>query len=884
MTSRVSTSERAYRGLLRLLPRAFRDRFEADLLLLFRDKQRAAAARGFTGTLVFWLRLLIDLAISAVAEHRRQIAARARGTVIQGLRQDIRYAARGMRRRPGLSLVIVITLALGIGANTAIFSLVNTVLLRPVPYHEPERLVGIREEETLRGQTWPVRPANFFEWKARSASFEDVAWSRDGIFNLTGQGEPESLTGYRFSANMFDVLGVRPAIGRTFLPEEDRPGAPGVVVLSHALWLRRFAGDPGVLGRSLTLNGRDHVVIGVMQPAFNHPQRTELWIPIAVSDTLKANRINAVLRPVARLKAGASSESAQRELASIYEDLARTYPETNNGLSARVVPFGGTGDAKPMLVTLFAGVGFVLLIACANVANLLLADASARRRELAVRTALGASRLRVVRQMLTESILLSLTGGALGALVTWWTSDALTALFPANIANLNLPFVERVDVGAPVFVFALGLSVVTGLIFGLLPAWNTVRSDLQGALKDGDRSGSSSHRTHGVLVIAEVALSIVLLAGALLMVQSFMRLHRQHLGFEAERVLTARVILPRFKYADDAKVAAFARSLVSKLQQIPGVEQVGLTNYLPLSGWNAGAVFTIEGQPEPAPGTEPAASYLVASEDYFASMGIRTHEGRTFTSHDDQQGARVAIINQTLATRYWPGESAVGKRILMGPDDRRQPIEIVGVVADVRSAGLEEPIEPQLYLPWWQAPDQVIGVALRTTLDAASLGPQVRTAVWAIDRDQPVTYVLPMSELAAESVAFRRVAMMLAGGFGLLAVALAAIGIFGVLSYSVARRSREIGVRVALGATRGEVAGLVVRQAMSLTSIGIAVGLVAALVLTRSLASLLYQTRPGDPLSYAVAVVALLLVALLAAWLPAHRATSVDPITALRAD
>ena len=884
MTTRVPTSDRAYRGLLRLLPPSFRNRFEADLLQLFRDKQRAAAAKGFAATLVFWMRLLIDLAISAAAEHRRQISLRARGTLMQGLRQDIRYATRGMRRRPGLSLVIVITLALGIGANTAIFGLVNTVLLRPVPYHEPDRLVGIREEETLRGQTWPVRPANFFEWKARSASFEDVAWSRDGIFNLTGQGQPESLTGYRFSANMFDVLGVRPAIGRTFLPEEDRPGAPGVVVLSHALWLRRFGGDPGVLGRSLTLNGGDHLVIGVMPPAFKHPQRTELWVPVAVSDALKANRINAVLRPVARLKPGVSPEAAQRELASIYEDLARTHPDTNSGLTARVVPFGGTGDAKPMLVTLFAGVGFVLLIACANVANLLLADASTRGRELAVRTALGASRFRVVRQMLTESVFLSITGGTLGALVTWWTSDALTALFPANIANLNLPLVERVDVGAPVFLFAFALSVVTGLVVGLLPAWNTARSDLQGALKDGNRSGSSSHRTHGILVVAEVALSIVLLAGALLMVQSFMRLQRQHFGFEASRVLTARVLLPRYRYADNAKVATFARSLVSRLQQIPGVDQVGLTNYLPLSGWNAGAAFTLEGRPEPAPGTEPAANYLVASEDYFGSMGIRVLDGRTFTSHDDEDGARVAIVNQTLAARYWPGETSVGKRILMGPDNRRQTVEIVGVVADVRSAGLEEPIEPGLYLPWWQAPDPVIGVALRTTMDPESLGSQVRAAVWAIDRDQPVTYVLPMSDLAAESVAFRRVAMMLAGGFGLLAVALAAIGIFGVLSYSVTRRSREIGVRVALGASRGEVAGLVIRRAMSLTSIGIAAGLAAAFVLTRSLAGLLYETKPGDPLTYALAVAALMAVALLAAWIPARRATSVDPIVALRAE
>ncbi|HSC29294.1 MAG TPA: ABC transporter permease, partial [Vicinamibacterales bacterium] len=875
---------RFYRRLLRLFPAGFRERFEPDLLDLFRDKHRAAAARGRLSLAAFWIRVVLDAAISAPAERFARRPARAAGGVLpmQGLLQDVRYALRVTARRPAMSLVIVATLALGIGANTAIFSVVNTVLLRPLPYRDASRLVMVWEQMLERGDDdMPVRPANFFDWKARARSFEDVAWSRDAMYNVTGDGEPESVIGYRFSANMFEVLGVQPALGRVFRADEDRPGAPKVAVLSHKLWQRRYAGDTAVLGRAITLNGESYTVVGVMPPAFNHPQGTELWTPIALTPAIAARRDVTLLRLVGRLKPGGTREQAEAELAALYQDLARQHPETNTGMTQRVTELGDPGDAKPLLAILFAGVGFVLLIACANVANLLLADAASRRRELAVRSALGASRARVARQVLTESVLLALAGGTVGMLMTWLTGDRLAALFPANISNLNLPLVERIDVGAGVFLFALLISSATGLLFGLLPAWNVARADLQGALKEDNRGGSSSRRTHGALVVTEVALSIVLLAGALLMVQSFVRLQQQRLGFDADRVLSARLLLPQYRYGDGERVAAFTRALVERLQAMPGVESVGVTNFLPLSGWWGTRSFFVEGRPDPAPGAEPTADNRLATEDYFRSMGIRLLAGRTFTARDDGSAPRVVIINETLAKRYWPGEDPIGRRILTGGGEDRVAHEIIGIVGDVKSFGLEEPTHAELFFPYWQMPWPLLGVAVRAHVDPASLSAGLRQAVWSIDRDQPITHLLPMEDLASESLAFRRVGMMLGAGFGLLALVLAALGIYGVLSCSVARRTREIGVRVALGATRTEVAALVVRQGLLMTVIGLAIGLAGALALTRWLASVLFEVRPGDPATFAAAAVILLIVALLAAWLPARRATAVDPIVAL---
>jgi predicted permease len=879
------TGERVYRLLMRLFPAEFRERFGADLLDLFHDKRRVARNRGAAALVRFWVRIVTDAAITAVAERfsPSQVTPE-RGPLVEGLFQDLRYALRMIARRPALSIIIVLTLALGIGANTAIFSLVNTVLLRPLPYEDPERLVMVWERQLERGpQINPVRAANFFDWKGRSASFEDVAWSRDGMFSLTGDGEPESITGYRFSYNMLAVLGVQPALGRNFTLAEDTPGGPRVVLLSDKLWRRRFSADRGVLGRTVTLNGQPHTVVGVMPPSFKHPQAAELWTALALPTELVANRRNGILRLVARLKRGISRDQAQGELASIYQDLEKRYPD-NKGLSPAIAQYGTSGDAKPLLLILFAGVGFVLLIACANVANLLLADATSRRRELAVRSALGATRYRVMRQMLTESLMLSLGGGLLGALVTWWMKDALLVLFPSNISNLNLPLVETIDVGAGVFLFALAVSVVTGLLFGLLPAWKGTRSNLQGALKDGDRGGSSGRGTHAVLVITEVALSIVLLAGAMLMVQSFMRVQKLQFGFDTGQVLSARVILPAYRYPDDEKRGNFVRELLPRLEAIPGVESAGIVQYLPLSGWNGGLDFTIEGQPVTAGADAPSSGYQAVSEDYFRSVRMRLLAGRGFTARDDPKGPRVVVVSESLARRYWPGGNPVGRRVLIEDRQELRPYEIVGVVADVRAAGLEEPVEPTMYVPLAQNPSSILCITLRTSGEPSAVGGQLRAAVWSVDREQPVQSVMPLSELASESLAFRRAGMMLAAGFGGLALVLAAIGIYGVLSYAVSRRTREIGVRVALGATPGQVARLVMREGLRMTAAGIGIGVTAALLLSRFMESVLYQVKPGDPLTYMAVAAMLVIVAVVATLIPARRATAVDPLVALRAD
>jgi predicted permease len=886
--TRRTRTELWYRRLLHLYPRAFRERFAADLVDLFRDTRRAAAARGRLALAGFWLRTVTDIVTSAAAERLRSQPgppAEPRRLLMAGLVQDVRYALRMTARRPALSLVIVLTLALGIGANTAIFSLVHTVLLTPQPYPGADRLVRVWEQniENPTGGR-PVSAGNFFDWKDRVASLEDIAWSRDAIFNLTGDGEPESLLGYRYSANMLSVLGVQPAIGRGFTAEDDRPGAPNVVLLSDRLWQRRYGGEAGILGRGIMLNGESYTVIGVMPPGFSLPQTTELWTPIAVSPDLAANRSARVLRLLGRLKPGVSREQALAELGPIYEDLAVRHPDVNKGLGPLVEQLGDTGDAKPLLLILMAGVALVLLIACANVANLLLADATGRRRELAVRSALGASRYRIARQMLTESVGLALIGGAIGTLVMWWTREGLLALFPTQIANLNLPAVERIEAGPAVFAFAFAVSLAAGLLFGALPAWSLAGSNVSQSLKEGERAGSASRRTHSALIVAEVAIAIVLLAGALLMVQSFQRVQRQSFGFEVDRVMSGRVILPQYRYGTGDSIRQFADTLVARLEAVPGVEAVGLTNYLPLSGWGGSIGFQVEGHPPATQAEQPTASFHVASDGYFRAMGIPLVSGRAFTARDTTGAPPVVIVDETLARRHWPGENPVGRRVLLSGASGPIPHDVVGVAGDVRAHGLEEPVQGGMYLPFGQAPGRVIGIALRTSLDPMSLAGPMRQAVWSVDAEQPVTYALPMAELASESLAFRRAGMLLASSFGLLALVLAALGIYGVLSYAVSRRTRELGMRMALGATPGGIARLVVRDGLATTAVGLVLGLAAAVALTRYLESVLYDVRPGDPLTYAGVAALLLLTALAATWLPAWRATRVDPLEAIRAE
>jgi len=800
--------------------------------------------------------------------------------------QDLRYGFRMLLRKPSFTAVAALALALGIGANTAIFSVVNAVLLEPLPYRDADRLVMVWGNNLPKGATIDlVSPGDLAEWKAQNHVFEDLAGSRDASYSLTGMGEPESIFGYRFAANFFHVLGVNALLGRTFLPEEDRPGSDKVVVLSHRLWQRRFGGDPGVIGKSITLSGAPYTVIGIMPPGFSHPRGAELWTPLALDPSLMNNRQRRFLRVAARLKPGVTREQAQKEMDGIAARIAAQYPETNAGEGVNVVKLEYIGDARTPLLVLLGAVGFVLLIACANVANLLLVRAAARQKEIAIRTALGASRLRLVRQFLTESVLLSLFGGALGLLLAFWSVGPMRALFQSNIENFNLPKVEAIPVDGRALGFSLLLSLLTGVIFGLLPALQASKPDLNLTLKESGGSSTVSargRRFRDLLVVAEIALALMLLIGAGLMIKSFLRLQQGDLGLNPKNVLTMQVMLPQYKYPDAQKRLAFLQGVLQRVETLPGVQSVGAINFLPLSGFWGTASFSIEGRPLPKPGEEPGADNRVITPHYLRAMGIRLVRGRDFTERDREGAPQVAIINETLARRYWPSEDPIGKRLNLGEANNPSWWEIVGVAGDVKAFGLEQETHADLYRPFLQVPFPLIAFTIRTAADPMRLAAAVRQEIWTVDKDQPVFKVLTMEQLASDSVTFRRVSMLLLGFFAAVALVLAATGIYGVMAYAVTQRTHEIGIRLALGARTQDVVSMILRQGMLLALIGVAIGLAASLALTRVMSSLLYGVSATDPLTF-IGISALLVgIALLACYLPARRATQVDPMVALR--
>jgi putative ABC transport system permease protein len=808
---------------------------------------------------------------------------------MDNLLKDIRYSIRTMIKRPGFTLVVVLALALGIGANTAIFSVVNTVLLKPFVYKDSDRLAvvwGTSPQKEVG--IMPVTPADYTAWNERNTVFEQVAYSRDAQYSLTGAGEPESVRGYRFSANFFDVLGVQPLHGRTFTAEEDRPGANRVVVLSYKLWQRRFGGDTGVIGQSVTLSGNPYTIIGVMPPGFEHPHGTELWTPVAIAPADFSNHTATILRIMARLKPGVTIEQAQTEMSTIAAAVAEQYPDTHTGRGAKVVTLRDvyTGDVKAALLVLLAAVGFVLLIACANVANLLLARAASRQKEVAVRSALGASRARLIRQFLTESLMLSLAGGAAGILLAIWSTGILVSLFPTNIENLSIPIVEQIPIDAKVIGFALLISIVTGMVFGLAPALQASKSDLNETLKEGGRgsmSGRRGRRLRDLLVISEMAIAVVLLVGAGLLIKSFARLQKSDLGMNIDNVLTAQVQLPQYKYPDLEKRRIFVGEVTRRVRSLPGVEAAGATNFLPLTGFWGTTFFNIEGRPAFAPGEEPEVDNRLATEDYFKAMGMRMLRGRAFTATDREGSPQVAIINQKFADSFFQGEDPVGKRLNLGDANEPSMWEIVGVVGDVKSFGLSEDTHLEIFRPFDQVTFPLIAFAIRTTKDPTSIVAAVRNEVWSVDKDLPfLGKIIPLERLASDSVTLRRVSMLLVGAFAALALILAALGIYGVMSYSVTQRTHEIGVRMALGAKPADVLRLVVRHGLALTLAGVGVGVGGALLLTRFMTSMLYGVSATDPLTFAVITVILIGVALGACAVPARRATKVDPMIALR--
>ena len=806
--------------------------------------------------------------------------------------QDIRFGFRTLLRSPATSVVALLTLALGIGANTAIFSVVNGVLLQPLPYPDPGDLVVVLESNPGLGfPRFSVSPPNFDDWRRQNQVFESMAAVSVGRFNLTGGERPEAVYGAQVTPELFRTLGVAPALGRGFLPEEGRAGGPKVVVLSHALWQRRFGSDPGIVNRQILIDGESFTVIGVMPSSFRFPSRGEVWMPLPW-DFPPESRGGHFLNVVGRLKDGITLERARTEMKAIAARLELQYPDSNKGWTTdlRLLQDATVEGVRPALLLLLAAVAFVLLIACANVANLLLARLASREREIAVRTALGAGRVRLVRQMVTESIVLFLVGGALGLLLATWATRALVAFY-----GDSLPRQQEVGIDSRVLLFTLVLALVTGILFGLAPALSATSGGLFGALKEGGRAvagGARGRLMRNLLVLGEVAVALVLLVGAGLLLRSFARLRAVDPGFRPKGVLTAEIILPAKKYAEQEPQILFTRELLDRLRAIPGVQSADTVFPLPLD--QNGFVLAFEVQGRPVAASEDSslhANIRLVTPDFFRTMGIRVLQGRVFTPRDDAKSVPVIVVNKIMADRIWPGENPIGKRITFSDteDPDLEWMEVVGVVAGIRHQALDKDPGSEVYWAQLQSPvGGQLSIVLRTQGEPTKLAGSVREAVRSIDNELPVERVRTMEDVVSEALSSSRFQTVLLGIFAGVALLLAAIGVYGVISYSVAQRTHEIGIRMALGARRPEVLGLVVRQGMTLVLAGVGLGLAFSLLLTwwlsERIAGFVYGGRAVDPLTLVAVPLVLLAVALLANWLPALRATRVEPVVALRSE
>src|SRR5688572_19248941 len=797
---------------------------------------------------------------------------------------DIRYAIRNLLKRPGFTLVAAITLALGIGANSAIFSAVHSLLLKPLPFPELDRMVAIWDKNPSQGVMHnEVTIPNYLDWRAQSQSYEQLALYRWWNVNLTGIDPPERIQGFLVTANFLDVTGMKPIMGRNFTEEENRPGKNVVVIIAHSLWQRRFGSDPNILGKTLTINGVTHTVIGVMPERFNYPEGGEIYGPLAITPEMMNTRGFHSYYVIGRLKPGVALESAQAEIDNINARLEQQYPETNTGAGSTVFPLVAdtVRNYDTALWAMMGAVGFVLLIACANVANLMLARASGRQKEIALRAALGASRWRIVRQLLTESLILALIGGVLGTLVGAWGIDALRVSNPAEAASFA-PGWHQLGINPTVLLFTLGLSVLSGVIFGLAPAWQVSKPNLNDALKEGSRNVSRNSRLRSGLVVFEVAMSLVLLVGAGLLFRSFLSLLRTDPGFNPDNVLTMRLMLPNAKYREEPQRAAFYADLVQRMKSHPGVESAAAVNYLPLGRGNTSDHYLVEGEPEPVPGRENEGRYRVCTPDYFQTMGIRLVRGRSFTDHDRANTPPVVIVNEAFVRKHWPTQDPIGKRMRFMAELERAPwMEVVGVIKDVKHE-LTVEVTPEFYLP--HAQDAWNGMALvaRTKVDPATMADTIRRDVWAIDKDQPVYMVRTMHEVRAFALTLYSFSSVMLAIFAGVALLLAVVGIYGVMAFVVAQRTQEIGIRMALGARAPDVLKMVILNGMKLAVLGLAIGLVVAWGLTRFISNLLVGVPPTDLLTLSVVSACLLAAAFLACYLPARRASRVDPLKALR--
>ncbi len=796
------------------------------------------------------------------------------------LLSDVRYGFRMMLKHRSFTLIAVVALGLGIGANTAIFSVINSVVLRPLPYGDPAQLMTILHENSN-----PLAPANYFDLAQQSQSFESIAAAQWWEPNLSGRDQPEHLRGLQMTGDMFHLLGVNPALGRTFSAGEDQAGHERVVVLSDRLWRRRFGSDPQVVGQHVTFDGEAYSIIGVMPPEFQFAPfwatRAELWAPLNLS-ARATDRGGQSLRIFARLKAGVTREQAQADAAAIFQRLEQDHPKANKGLALFVEPLHEkvVGKTRLALMVLFGAVGFVLLIACANVANLMMARATARKKEIALRTALGASSGRITRQLLTESVMIGLAGGALGLVLGLAGIRALISFGPAN-----LPRVQTVSLDLRILFFTLGLSLITGVLFGLAPVLQTRRWNFNDSLKEvgrGSSAGRSRVNARRLLVVSEVALALMLLLGGGLMVRSFWRLRAVDPGFNAGGLLTMTVSLAGSQHSTRPKRVAFFTELLQRVDSVPGVQSASAINHLPLSGDVWTVPFTIEGRPAPAPGEKQGAVYRIIRPNYFRTMGATLLKGRDFTAHDNDTSPAVVIISEAFAQRHWPNEDPLGKRIQV-TDDGPNPREIVGVVKGLKQSEWTAEPNLEMYLPHLQSPSpRGLTLVVRGAADPLRLVSAVENQVWAIDKNLPVSEIRSMEEVISESIEQQRFNMFLLGLFASVALILAVVGIYGVMSDSVAARTHEIGIRMALGAQAADVRRMVVRQGMALAAAGVGIGLLGSFWLTQFISKLLYEVSPTDRMTFIVIPLLLGLVALCACLVPARRATRVDPLEALR--
>ena len=804
--------------------------------------------------------------------------------------QDARYSIRTLAKRPAFAIIAVLTLALGIGANTAIFTVVDAALIRSLPYENPDALVHFWE--TTQKQDFSQHEASYPDYldlREQNRVFEDMAGYNQGSLTLTARDGSERLRAARVTSSFFPLLGVKPTLGRTFLEGEDQPGAEPTVIISHGLWQRRFGSDSQIIGQTISLNGESFTVVGVLPPQFKFARvgDAEVWVPLNPLPFQVSRRNLYWLNVIARIKSGVTLKQAQSEMDSFAEQFQQQHPDSHTGTGILLVNLQEeiVGRVKPVLLALVGAVAFVLLIACANVANLLLARSAGRRKEIAVRIALGASRLRLIQQLLTESLVLALAGGVLGLLWALWGVELLVAAIPESLLSF-MPYLEGLSINAGVLCFTAAITLLTGIIFGIAPALQATKQELHESLKEGGRSsgGYSRARLRNALVVAEVALALVLLVGAGLMMRSLVRLLQVDPGFDTNNLLTFQITLPDSKYSEMPQALAFHQQLIARIEALPGVRGVGTTSLRPLSGGGNTASFMIEGQPAPDPARKPEGNVRTISTNYFRVMGIPLVKGRLFTETDNATAPNSLVINQTLANRFFPGQDPVGQRIVFGFDSQRRPWLIVGVAGDEKVTSLDARTTPVIYFHYLQDVESSMGVLVRTSSDPASMIAAVRSEISAMDSDVPMFSVMTMEQMISnsQSTFVRRYPTFLIGVLAAVALMLAAIGIYGVISYSVTQRTHEIGIRLALGAQKRDILKLVVGQGLILMLSGLGIGLGAALALTQFLSSILFGVSATDPVAFAGVSALLAVVALLACYIPARKATKVDPMVALR--